>query len=125
MALTALPARSQTMTSSRFCGLNQVHRMSLSSHILINAIIIALSCGMLCAIIAFSKDRCWLGFAVLGILLGPIGLIVTGLAQPYTPERTVIAVPVQLIPARSLSRPADRRRDEGTGDAFVDFIFVV
>jgi Kef-type K+ transport system membrane component KefB len=65
--------------------------MSLSSNILIDAMVIALFCGMLCAIIAFSKDRSWLGFAVLGILLGPIGLIVTGLAQPYTPKRTVIA----------------------------------
>lgn len=41
-----------------------------------------LFCAMLCGFIAFSKDRSWLGFALVGLLLGPIGLIVTGAADP-------------------------------------------
>jgi hypothetical protein len=38
--------------------------------------------AMLCGFIAFSKDRSWLGFALIGLLLGPLGLIVTGIAEP-------------------------------------------
>jgi hypothetical protein len=45
----------------------------------------ALFCGMLSGFIALSKDRSWLGFALIGILLGPVGLIVTGFAQPAAP----------------------------------------
>lgn len=45
-------------------------------------IITGLMCGMICGFIAFSRDRNWIGFALLGLLLGPIGLVVTSFAEP-------------------------------------------
>lgn len=59
--------------------------MSISDDVLTLLIACALLCGMLSGFIALSKDRSWLGFALIGILLGPIGLIVTGFAQPAAP----------------------------------------
>lgn len=47
-----------------------------------------LMCAMLCGFIALSKERSWLGFALIGLLLGPIGLIITGEAEPgHTVQR--------------------------------------
>jgi len=56
--------------------------MSISDDVLTLFAASALICGMLSGFIALSKDRSWLGFALIGILLGPIGLIVTGFAPP-------------------------------------------
>ena len=44
-------------------------------------IITGLMCGMICGFIAFSRDRNWIGFALLGLLLGPVGLVVTSFAE--------------------------------------------
>ncbi len=56
--------------------------MSISGDMLTILVAGALFCGMLSGFIALSKDRSWLGFALIGVLLGPLGLIVTGFAQP-------------------------------------------
>lgn len=45
-------------------------------------IITSLMCGMICGFIGFSRDRNWIGFALLGLLLGPVGLLVTSFAEP-------------------------------------------
>lgn len=59
--------------------------MSISDDILTMLISIFLLSGMLSGFMALSKDRSWLGFALIGVLLGPLGLIVTGFAQPAAP----------------------------------------
>jgi hypothetical protein len=59
--------------------------MTISSDVLTILIVTALFCGMLSGFIALSKDRNWLGFALIGVLLGPLGLVVTGFARPAAP----------------------------------------
>ena len=55
--------------------------MGLIENTLMIVVTTFLFCGMLCGFIALTKDRSWLGFALVGLLLGPIGLYITGNAE--------------------------------------------
>lgn len=81
--------------------------MTISDDVLTFAIACALFCGMLSGFIALSKDRSWLGFALIGLVLGPFGLIVTGFAQPASPTIKV----AREDPERHEAAPPERGGD--------------
>jgi hypothetical protein len=64
--------------------------MTIAGDLLTMLAVSALFCGMLSGFIALSKGRSWLGFAMIGILLGPFGLVATGFAKPAAPTIRVL-----------------------------------
>lgn len=77
MAVVATQSR-----SFRLRGMSVAGFTGIGGTVVVSVAALFLFCGLLCIIDAMLKDRSRVVFLLIGLLLGPVGLIVTGMIPP-------------------------------------------